>query len=347
MKRSLSLLLAIAMLSACLFGCASSGSGEGSSTAASSVNSAVSSREPVAYDVNLATLAGPTGMGMAFMLDSDDTINRYHYTVAASPDQVTSKLITGDYDIAALPTNVAATLYNGSEGKIQLLGLNTLGVLYILEKGDTIHSFQDLKGKKIYVSGQGATPDYLLKYLLTKNGLDPEKDVTLDFTYTAHADLVAFAASGQADVVLLPEPTVTALLAQNSEMRVALDLNDVWKDTVAGTDLKDSVVSMGCVAVRTEFAKNNPEAVANFLTDYRRSVEKVNSDIEAASQKIESLGIVAKAAVAKKALPRCNIVLITGKEMKAQIQPFYQLLFDANPKSVGGSMPSDDFYYAG
>ena len=238
MKRSICLLMALSLLTMCLFGCTSSGSGEASSVAASSVAS-VESHEPVAYDVNLATLAGPTGMGMAFMLDSEDTINRYHYTVASAPDQVTAKLINGDYDIAALPTNVAATLYNASEGKIKLLGLNTLGVLYVLEKGDTIRSISDLKGKKVYVSGQGSTPDFLLKYLLTANGIDPENDLTLDFTYSTHADLVAFAASGQADVVLLPEPTVTALLSQNSEMRVALNLNDVWKDAVAGTDHED------------------------------------------------------------------------------------------------------------
>lgn len=346
MKRSMCLLMALSLMTMCLFGCTSSGSGEASSVAASSVAS-VESHEPVAYDVNLATLAGPTGMGMAFMLDSEDTINRYHYTVASAPDQVTAKLINGDYDIAALPTNVAATLYNASEGKVKLLGLNTLGVLYVLEKGDTIRSISDLKGKKVYVSGQGSTPDFLLKYLLTANGIDPENDLTMDFTYSTHADLVAFAASGQADVVLLPEPTVTALLSQNSEMRVALNLNDVWKDAVAGTDHEDSVVSMGCVAVRTEFAEKNPEAVANFLTDYRNSVEKVNSDLDAAAEKIEALGIVAKAAVAKKALPRCNIVLITGQDMADQIQPFYQVLFDANPKSIGGKMPEHDFYYIG
>ena len=341
MKRMICLVLSVVMVAACFVGCAGQTTGDASSEAASKASSAA----PVRYDVNVATLAGPTGMGMAFMLDEEGVRNNYTYTIASAPDEVTSKLLTGVYDIAALPTNVAATLYNGSEGKVQLLALNTLGVLYILEKGDTIHSVADLKGKKIYVSGQGSTPEYLLDYLLTANGIDPEKDVDLDFTYATHADLVAFAATGAADVVMLPEPTVTALLAQNADMRVALDLNDVWKDAVAGTDQKDSVISMGCVAVRTEFAQKNPEAVANFLKDYEESVNKVNADYAAASEKIAALGIVAKAPVALKALPRCSIVFIAGQKMVDQIGSFYQVLFDANPKAVGGKLPDSNFYY--
>lgn len=339
MKRMICLLLTVLLVGLCFAGCSDG------TTAASSVAAPASSEAPVSYEVKLATLAGPTGMGMAFLLDEESTRNTYDYTIASAPDEITSKLLTGAYDIAALPTNVAATLYNGSEGKVKLLALNTLGVLYVLEKGDTIKTVQDLKGKKIYVSGQGATPEYLLDYLLAQNGIDPDRDVDIDFTYSTHADLVAFAATGAADVVLLPEPTVTALLAQNAEMRVALDLNDVWKDTVAGTEQQDSVVSMGCVVVRTEFAEKNPQAVANFLADYEDSVKKVNADAQAAAGKIESLGIVAKAAVALKALPRCSIVFIAGQDMVDQIGPFYQVLFDANPKSVGGKLPDSNFFY--
>ena len=340
MKRMIALLMTVAMLAACFAGCTGSGTGDASSAVAPA-----SSAAPVSYEVNLATLAGPTGMGMAFMLDEENTRNTYHYTIASAPDEVTSKLLTGVYDIAALPTNVAATLYNGSEGKVKLLALNTLSVLYILEKGNTIQSIQDLKGKKIYVSGQGSTPEYLLDYLLTANGIDPDKDVDIDFTYATHADLVAFAATGAADVVMLPEPTVTALLSQNADMRVALDLNDVWKTAVATTEQKDSVISMGCVAVRTEFAEKNPEAVANFLKDYEESVNKVNADAQAASEKIAALGIVAKAPVALKALPRCSIVFIAGQKMVDQIGSFFQLMYDANPKSVGGKLPDSNFYY--
>ena len=330
MKKILSLIMAVVLVAAMFVSCASN-----NDTAV--VSSKTESVAPTSYDVNIAALAGPTGMGMAFMLNSDDTINNYNYTIAASPDEVTSKLLTGTYDIAALPTNVAATLYNGSQGKIKLLALNTLGVLYILEKGDSIKNIKDLKGKTVYVSGQGSTPEYVLRYLLEENGLNPNKDVKLDFTYTAHADLVAYAASGKADVVVLPEPTVTALLAQNSDMRVAIDLNEAWADVVADDDDdEDSIISMGCVAVRTEFAQKNPEAVKNFLKDYEASVNKVNSDYAAASEKIAELGIVAKSAVALKALPRCNIVFVSGRKMESQIEDFYELLFEANPKSIGG-----------
>ncbi len=341
MKKILSLIMTVVLIAAMFVSCASN-----NDTAV--VSSKTESVAPTSYDVNIAALAGPTGMGMAFMLNSDDTINNYNYTIAASPDEVTSKLLTGTYDIAALPTNVAATLYNGSQGKIKLLALNTLGVLYILEKGDSIKNIKDLKGKTVYVSGQGSTPEYVLRYLLEENGLNPNKDVKLDFTYTAHADLVAYAASGKADVVVLPEPTVTALLAQNSDMRVAIDLNEAWADVVADDDDdEDSIISMGCVAVRTEFAQKNPEAVKNFLKDYEASVNKVNSDYAAASEKIAELGIVAKSAVALKALPRCNIVFVSGRKMESQIEDFYELLFEANPKSIGGKLPDDEFYYIG
>ncbi len=341
MKKLLSVLIAALMILTCFAGC-----DNGSSTASSKDISSVSS-EPTSYDVNIATLAGPTGMGMAFMLDSDDTINNYEYTVASAPDEVTSKLLTGYYDIAALPTNVAATLYNGSNGKIKLLALNTLGVLYVLEKGNTIDSIDDLKGKTIYVSGQGAVPEYMLDYLLSENGIDPDNDVTIDFTYSTHADLVAYAATGAADVVLLPEPTVTSLLSQNTDMRVALDLNEVWEDTLKGTDYEDSIISMGCVAVNTEFANKYPEAVSNFLTDYENSINKVNNDYQAASEKIAELGIIPKAPVALKALPRCNIVFLSGEKMVDQVKNFYDVLYSSNPKSVGGKLPDEAFYYVG
>ncbi len=341
MKRVLSVIAALLMVTLCFAGC------ETADTASSSKPTDSVESKPTSYDVNIATLAGPTGMGMAYMLDSEDTINNYEYTVAGAPDQVTSKLLTGNFDIAAIPTNVAATLYNGSNGKIKLLALNTLGVLYVLEKGDSIKSIADLKGKKIYVSGQGAVPEFMLDYLLSANGIDPDKDVTIDFTYSTHADLVAFAASGAADVVLLPEPTVTSLLSQNSDMKVALDLNKVWDETVKGTDYEGTVISMGCVAVNTEFANKHPEAVKNFLVDYENSVNKVNGDFTAASEKIAELGIVPKAPVALKALPRCNIVFVSGKEMVEQVKGFYDVLFNANPKSVGGKLPDEAFYYAG
>lgn len=341
MKKLISILMVVAMLMTVLASC-------GDSANTGSTASTESAAEKTT--VKLATLAGPTGMGMSYMLDGSDngtTLNKYQYDVCSGPDQITGKIVSGEYDIAALPTNAAATLYNKTKGKVQMLALNTLGVLYVLEKGDSINTVADLKGKTVYVSGQGATPEYALTYLLEANGLKVGTDVTLDFTYAAHADLVAFAATGAADVVLLPEPTVTALLSKNSEMRVALNLNDVWSDAVKDTDNADSVMSMGCVVVNTEFAKANPQAVKDFMTDYEASAAKVNEDHAAASEVIANLGITQAAGVALKALPRCNIVCITGEEMKNMVTPFFEVLYNANADSVGGAMPDDQLYYIG
>lgn len=283
--------------------------------------------------VKVATLQGPTGMGMAYMLKN------YDYEVCAGPDEITGKLVSGDFDIAALPTNAAATLYNKTGGKVKLLALNTGCVLYILEKGNSIKSVADLKGKTIYVSGQGSTPEYILDYILEENGLKVGEDVTLDFTYTTHNDLVAFAVSGKADVLLLPEPAVTALLAKNSDMRVALSLEDEWNG--------GAPIAMGCVAVNTAFLEANPDAVAKFLEDYENSVSLVNdkAKIDDTANTIADLGIVAAAGVAKSALPRCNIIFATGDEMKTMMEGFCKVLFDYNPNSIGGKLPDENFYY--
>ncbi len=344
MKKLISILLVAFMLMSLLASC---GGNQGASSTPSNAPSGTPNQKAT---VNLATLAGPTGMGMSFMLDGSDngtTLNKYNYTVHSAPDEITGKLVSGEYDIAALPTNAAATLYNKTNGKVQMLALNTLGVLYVLEKGDTVKTVADLKGKTVYVSGQGATPEYALSYLLEANGLEVGKDVTLDFTYSAHADLVAFAATGAADVVLLPEPTVTSLLTQNADMRVALNLNDVWSATVAGTDNENSVMAMGCVVVNAAFAKENPQAVKDFMTDYAASAAKVNEDYTAASEVIAKLGITPKAAVALKALARCNIVCIQGEEMKNTVTPFFEVLYNANASSVGGKMPDENLFYIG
>ncbi len=340
MKKIISIIMVAAMLMIMLAACNTGLDNNPTASVASNASTAEKAT------VNLATLAGPTGMGMSFMLDGSDngtTINKYNYTVCAGPDEITGKLVAGEYDIAALPTNAAATLYNKTQGKVQMLALNTLGVLYVLEKGDSIKTIADLKGKTVYVSGQGATPEYALTYLLEANGLKVGTDVKLDFTYSAHADLVAFAATGAADVVLLPEPTVTGLLSQNQDMRVALNLNDVWSDTTKN----DSVMAMGCVVVNAKFAAENPQVVKDFMTDYKASADKVNADNTAASEVIAKLGITPKAGVALKALSRCNIVCIQGAEMKDMVTPFFEVLYNANASSVGGAMPDENLYYIG
>lgn len=295
--------------------------------------------------VNIAVLAGPTGMGAAKLMSDNTagtTANAYNFTVATSPDEVTAAVINGTVDIAAVPTNLASVLFNKTEGAVEVIAVNTLGVLYMLENGNTINSVADLKGKTIYASGQASTPEYILRYILQKNGIDPDNDVTVTY-YGAHAELATLMSAGEVSIGMLPEPNVTAVMTANADVRVALNLTEEWNKVAGG----ESSLMMGCVIVRKEYLDSNKKAVDKFLEEYKASINYVNSDYEAASQLIEANGIVAKAAVALKALPNCNIVYLDGAEMKTQLSGFLKVLFDANPSSVGGKLPDDAFYYGG
>ena len=286
-------------------------------------------------------LMGPTGIGMVSLME--DHADEYAFTLVGAPDAVVSAIASGDADIAAVPTNLAATLYNKTKGNVQLLALNTLGVLSILEMGDTIQSVEDLAGKTLYATGQGSTPEYVLNYILAANGLTDS--VTVEYK-SEHAELATLAAAGDVDLVLLPEPHVTSVLSQNAQYRIALDVTALFEEAAAKNGEENTTMSMGCVIVRKDFAQANPEKVAAFMEAYAQSIEFVNSDVEAASQLVEKHGIMPKAAVAAKAIPNCHIVYIDGEEMKAQIEPFFQMLFAANPASVGGALPAEDFYYS-
>lgn len=286
-------------------------------------------------------LMGPTGIGMVSLME--DHADEYAFTLVGAPDAVVSAIASGEADIAAVPTNLAATLYNKTKGNVQLLALNTLGVLSILEMGDTIQSVEDLAGKTLYATGQGSTPEYVLNYILAANGLS--ESVTVEYK-SEHSELATLAAAGDVDLVLLPEPHVTSVLSQNAQYRIALDVTTLFEEAAAKNGEENTTMSMGCVIVRKDFAQANPEKVAAFMEAYAQSIEFVNSDVEAASQLVEKHGIMPKAAVAAKAIPNCHIVYIDGEEMKAQIEPFFQMLFAANPASVGGALPAEDFYYS-
>lgn len=292
-------------------------------------------------EIRVITLMGPTGMGMSKLI-SDSKENKtgqnYTFTVASAPDQVSAQVIKGDFDIAAVPVNLAAVLYNKTEGAIKAAGVNTLGVLYMLESGDTVKSVADLKGKKIYATGQGANPEYTLRYILSKNGIDPDKDVTIEFL-AEHAELATQMTAGTVTLGMLPEPNVTAVLLNNKNAHIALDLNKEWK-AVSGTDMV-----MGCIIVSAKFAEEHPQALKSFLEEYKASVDFVTSNVEEAAALIEAAGIVPKAAIAKAALPNCNIVLVTGDGMKTAMSSMLNVLFEANPKSVGGKLPDDGFWY--
>lgn len=295
-------------------------------------------------DINLAALSGPTALGMLDLLEKNENgeaANNYNVTIATAPDEVTGKIISGELDIAAVPTNVASTLYNKTEGQVQIAALNTMGVLYVLETGDTIQSVADLAGKTIYATGQGSTPEYALNLVLEKNGLTPGEDVEIVFA-ADNAEIAPLLASGEAQVALLPQPFVTSVLTQNENVRVALDLTEEWDKAVNG----ESGLTMGCVVVRKEFAEQNKEALDRFLDEYKQSVETVTSEegLAHAAELAEHYNII-KAAVAEKAIPECNIVFVEGDEMQQIAGGFLQVLYDANPQAVGGQLPNDDFYY--
>lgn len=303
----------------------------------------------------IAALKGPTAMGLVkLMKDNDETIsallssakpyegevgNLYTFTLAGSADEVTPALIKGDLDMACVPANLAAVLYGKTDGALEVLAVNTLGVLYIVENGDTVQSMVDLKGTTIVAAGKGSTPEYALRYLLSENGIDPDNDVTIDWK-SEHSECVAALASGQAAIALLPQPFVTVAQTKIEGLRMALDLTAEWDALDNGSGL-----ITGVIVARREVVDANPDAVDAFLKDYAASVEWVNGNTAEAAQLISEYGIVEAAPVAEKALPYCNIVCITGSEMKEKLFGYLQVLSDAEPASVGGALPGEDFYY--
>jgi NitT/TauT family transport system substrate-binding protein len=344
-------LLALIVISAILTGCVSPAADQSKASDTSAISAVVSSRPEIDFEdrplVRLGVLKGPTGIGMAKLLkDHTDriTYNRYETTISGSPDAIVAKITTGELDIAAVPTNLAATLFNKTNGQIQLLAINTLGVLHILEKGDAVQNLEDLKGKTLYATGKGSVPEYVLNYLLIQNGLDPAKDLTIEYK-TEHTELATLAASGRADLVLLPEPFVTTVLSQNVGFRRAIDITTEWADTMDRLELRRNILSMGCVIVRKDFAENNRDTVNDFLSEYETSINYVTENHTQAAEIIAEYDILPSASVAKMAIPGSNIIFIEGEVMKNQIMNFYNILFIADPKSIGGAMPGDDFFY--
>lgn len=366
MKKLVSLTLSL-LLCAVLFGCGNSApqssspqssapqssAPQSSSESPASQSSALSSNEESssepaasAQTARVAALKGPTAMGMVKMMEDDASASspKYDFSISASADEITPKLVQGELDIAAVPANLASVLYNKTEGKIQVLAVNTLGVLYLVESGDSVHSVEDLRGRTIYASGKGATPEYALSYLLTQNDIDPAADVTIEWK-SEHSECVAALAAEENAVALLPQPFVTTAQAKNESIRVALDLNEEW-EKLSSEDGSAATLITGVAVVRKEFAENNPELINTFLQEYQSSVEYVNGETESAAALVGKFDIVPEA-VAKKALPACNITFIQGGEMKEKLSFYLQTLMEQNPKAVGGTLPADDFYYAG
>ena len=290
-------------------------------------------------DVKVAALKGPTAMGMVKLIsDSKESSvngNNYDFTIVGAPTEITPMLVKGEVDIAALPANLAAVIFNNTKGKVKVIAVNTLGVLYICENGNSVNSIADLKGKTIYSSGKGSTPEYALNFILEQNGLE---DLPIEWK-SEHTECVAALLKDPNAVALLPQPFATTAMVQNPSIRIALDLNKEW-DRVS----PESALLTGVVVARTDFINENKGAVDSFLKSYKMSTDFVNTNINEGSKLIGEIGIVPEK-VALKALPYCNIVCITGDEMKAILPGYLKVLFDANPKSVGGVLPSEEFYY--
>ncbi len=286
-------------------------------------------------EIRIAALKGPTGMGMVKLADKQNYPN-YTVSIEASPDALNPRIISGEVDVAAVPVNLASVLYNKLDGDISVLAVSTLGVLYVVEAGSEVNSVADLAGKTVYATGQGATPEYILNYLLDKNGVSGSVEVNY---VGEHAALATMLADGSAEIGMLPEPNVTSTLAGNDNLRIALNLTEEW-NKVCSTELVQ-----GVVIARKSFVNEHPEAIEQFLREYENSSAFVNENIDEAAKLIVDAGILGNVEIAKKAIPNCNISFSKGEAMHKAVEGMLTVLFEANPKSIGGKLPDKDFYY--
>jgi NitT/TauT family transport system substrate-binding protein len=333
MKKLLSILLAATMLFAFVACSDNTGVDENSEQP--------KTPEAIGVPMSVMALKGPTGMGLAYLMDAnnkDETGNDYTFTLAGDPTQVSAAVIKGETDIACVPVNLASTLYNKTNGGIKVLAINTLGVLNVVAKGVEVNTIADLKGMTVYSTGQGANPEYILNNILTGNGLKVGEDVKVEFV-SQPAELIAKVVGARKAVVIAPQPVATTITIQDTAAKIVIDLNDEWNK------LNDKKLVMGCIIARSEFVEANHEAVEAFLKDYEASIKAVSENIDATAAACEEFQFIPKAPIAKKAIPYCNIVFEDGEDMKADLSAYLTFLHTANPKSVGGKLPADDFYY--
>lgn len=287
-------------------------------------------------------ISGPTGIGLAGLMkkakDGNGNLD-YSIQLAASNDEIVAKISNKEADIAAVATNLASTLYNKTSGGVTVLAVNTLGVLNVVAKGIEVKSITDLKGKTVYSTGQGANPEYILNNILKNNGLTAGTDVTVEFV-SQPAELVSKVVTNDEAIVIAPQPVATNITVKDTNAKIVIDLNDEWNK------YNNTELVMGCIIARTEYVKENPDAIEIFLKEYEESIKAVSEDIDTTAANCEEFGIVAPAAIAKKAIPYCNIVFEDGEKLKTNLSAYLEFLYNANPKSIGGKLPSDDFYYA-
>ncbi len=328
MKKTIALLLSILILSLSLFGCA------GDTTVEETPDSDVV--------IRIAGMTGPTSIGFAKIMEDNSnnkSKNKYEFSVHGSADEVVPRIIKGEIDIAAVPVNVASNLYNKTKGEIQLLAVNTLGMLNIVAKGVEIGSVADLKGKKIFASGKGTLTEYTLRYILSENGIDPDKDTQLVF-FPKPDEVIANISSLESFVAMLPQPAETTVLAKFPEAKEVIDINKEWAKLQPDADIVTAVV-----VVRKSFADENPDAVTAFLEEYKNSVDFVHADVAKTAELVVKHKVFQNAQVIQKSIPKCNITFLAGGEMKSLVNAYLGVLYEYDSQSVGGKLPAEDFFY--
>ncbi len=330
--RAISLIAALFMAFSCLIGCANNNDSKNNVTTPPD-------KDKDTYTLKVGTLKGPTGMGMAKLI-SDHNLSSadpmYDVEFFGAPEDITAKLITENLDIAAVPVNLAAIINQKTDGKYVIAAINTLGVLHIVENGNTVNNISDLEGKTLHATGQASTPEYMLNYILEQNDL---LDKVTIVWHTEHSELATLVAAGEVSLAMLPEPHVTSAIMKNSDLKAVIDLTAEWDKVSDG----DAV--QGCVVVSKKAITNHKAKVDEFLDNYKASVDYVNTNVADAAQIIAQLGIVGAAKAAENAIPRCNIVFVEGDKMISSLNEFYNVLYTANPASIGGKLPDDSLYY--
>lgn len=330
MKKKFSVLFSLVFIFSIFVGCSSQKTSEEAGKSADNSQNTTKSES-----INIAALKGPTSMGIVKLMS--DEKDKYNFSISNSPDEVIPKIVNKELDIAAVPSNAASILYNKTKGQVVTLAINTLGVLYVVENGDSIKSIDDLKNKTVYSSGKGQVPEYVFDYIMKENNIDP-KSINVQFK-SEHSETLSDLLNDENGVAVLPQPFVTVAQSKKTSLRIVLDLAKEWEKVNKGS----SIVT-GVVVARKDFIEKNPDKVAEFLDGYKKSVQFTNSNIDEASKLIASYDIVPEA-VAKKAIPMCNITYIDGNEMKTKLGGYLEVLFNANKDSIGGKMPGEDFYY--
>lgn len=354
-KKRLLFPLCAVMIFSLLTGCNSGTNANPSQTAEQTETATISEGSPVATDdtettekdtaerpeVNMMLVNGFAAIGAVNMLEENEngtTRNQYNVTLATAPDEVSAKLLAGEVDIASIPTNMAATLYNKSDGEIIIIAVNTLGVVKLVTTDESIQSLSDLADREVYGCGQGAIPEYAFEYILQQNGIDTATDLTVTYK-PGHEEVSSLMSSGQIAIATIPEPSATKVTEQNPDARVVLDLTAEWDKLGTG-----AMISQGCVVAQRSLIEENPEVIADFLAEYERSCGTVHSDLETTAALCAKFEILDEA-VARKAIPEANQVFIVGQQMRDGLEPFFEILFEANSQSVGGSLPDSSFYY--